>query len=1488
MVKPEPPGSGDPLDLLTPPTRAWFEATFPDLLPSQRKGWPAIASGDHTLIQAPTGSGKTLAAFLWVLDQLFTRPLPDRKDRCRVVYISPLKALAHDIERNLRAPLLGIRHAAERQGVQLPELTTFLRTGDTPSQDRQQMLRYPADILITTPESLYLILTSSARETLSSVEWVILDEIHAVAGNKRGAHLALSLERMERCTSLPPQRIGLSATQKPIEETGRFLSGYQVDPTGVRNPRQHRVINLSARPLLEVELVVPVEDMTAPNVRTDLLDPEPSEQSAESGEDPSPAPPATIWTAIYPPILELIRTHHSTIIFANNRRLTERICAELNSLAGEDIARAHHGSVARPQRIEIEESLKRGTLKAVVATSSLELGIHMGAVDLVIQVEAPISVTSGLQRVGRSEHHAEGVSKAKVFPKYRGDLLVATVMVDRMMEGEIETTRIPLNPLDVLCQQIVAEVSIGSPLSADELYNLVLGAAPYHNLTRSLFETCLDMLSGRYPSDLFTELRPRLTWDRVEGTLTTRRGSRQLAIANPGTIPDRGTYRVVLAESRTHVGELDEEMVYESRVGDVFLLGTTAWRILAITREVVEVAPEPGSIPGTIPFWHGDMLGRSADTGQAIGAFIRELSHLSLEQRRELLQTGYRLDELAAFNLATYIEEELEAVGVAANDQVLVVQRFQDEIGDWRLVLLSPYGARVHAPWSMILTERFRQVYGYEVNGIWSDDGIAFRFPEADEVPGAAELVPDPEEAEALLMEQVGDTALFAARFREAAGRALLLPRRIPGSRTPLWLRRRRSAELLEVAKKFGSFPIVLETYREVLQDDFDMPRLQQLLAQLRSRQIRMVESKIPGPSPFASSLLFAFAAAYLYEGDAPLAERRAAALTLDRELLKELLDESEIREMISPEIVEQVELELQFLTPEKKVSGIDAVHDLLLVLGPLTDYGLAVRVSDCSLLAGWLAELEAQRRVVSMPVGGESRWVAIEDVGRLRDALGSQPPPGVPEVFLETVDDPLGDVVGRYSRTHGPFAASDLTTALGIPVGAANLTLRRLQEQGRVTSGTFSAGQAEIEWVGVEVLRRIKRRSLAVLRQEIEPAEPEALGRFLPGWQGIKDNPPPGTSTMLDIIRTLQGFTVPASVLEKDILGVRHAQAGVELDRLLSTGEIVWVGRGSLGPKDGKIALFFRPQAEQLLFDSVVGVPDQPIYQQLLRTLDRLGAAFFSELYQHMGGGEPSELLEALWDLVWGGFITNDGFSPVRAYTSRSRSRPTKIPRRSLGMGFPPHSAGRWSLVSRLRSASSPTKAEHQALDWAEQLLDRYGILTRSAVLAEGYPGGFTQLYPVLSRLEETGRIRRGYFVEGLGGAQFGQRGAVERLRAENQTGVTVLASTDPANPYGSLLAWPKVSDGRLARTAGAFVILSEGSLIGVLEGGGIRLWDEDADFYPGIAEAISNIAQRHPRFSLRQLNGESIANQDLAAHLTRTGFAPHPRGLVYRPPKN
>ena len=1518
----------DPLAPFGPAVRAWFEATFEAPTPAQAEGWAAIASGRHTLIHAPTGSGKTLAAFLWCLDRLVTdpRPAPTREQpgTVRVLYISPLKALTYDVERNLRAPLAGIAHEAARLGQAPPSIAVASRTGDTPADERRDLVRHPPDILVTTPESLYLLLTSQAREILAGVEHVIIDEVHAIAGTKRGAHLALSLERLEHQRgpdATPIQRIGLSATQRPLETIARFLGG-------IGDGREVAIVDAGARKPLEIQVVVPVEDM------------------ARLGEvlpmDEQPGGPVvggemrtSIWPAIHPRILELIRSHRSTIVFTNSRRLAERLAQRLNELAGEELVRAHHGSIAREQRLEIEEELKAGRLPALVATSSLELGIDMGAVDLVIQVESPTSVARGLQRIGRAGHQVGEPSKGVIFPKYRGDLLETAVVVKGMHDGSIEQTILPRNPLDVLAQQLVA-MTIGERFTVDELLEIVRRAAPFETLTREALEGVLGMLSGAYPSDEFAELKPRVIWDRQADTVEGRRDARVVAVTSGGTIPDRGLFPVFLeGEAGTpgrRVGELDEEMVYELRAGmhgDVVILGASSWRVADISPNRVTVTPAPG-VPGKLPFWKGDSVGRPIELGRAMGAFVRE-TEAELERgpigrvaAAERLQRDHDLDALAAENLIAYLEDERGATGVLPTDRRIVVERFRDELGDWRLVVLTPFGGRVHAPWTMALEARLSERLGLEVQTIWSDDGIAIRLPDGESSLDGVEalLFPDSEEIEDLVVGRVGQSSLFASRFRENAARALLLPRRRPGTRTPLWQQRQRSADLLAVASRYGSFPILVETYRECLADVFDLPALREILDGVRRREIVVHSIETARASAFASSLLFDYVAAYMYEGDAPLAERRAQALTLDRDLLRELLGQEELRELLDPEALADLELSLQALVEERQAHDPDQVHDLLRRLGDLSTDEVGDRTiggrPEASL---HLAELAASRRAVRARIGGEERWIAMEDVARYRDGVGVSAPPGVPQAFLGPAAWALDGLLARFARTHGPFLGGDPARRWGLPPGVVEDALHRLVAAGTLLSGEFRPGGAEREYCDPEVLRLLRRRSLAKLRREVEPVDPVTLARFLPAWQGVAASPsasvspatlrgPNALERLAEVVDQLAGLPIPASVLERDVLPVRVPGYQPRLlDELGAMGEVAWVGRGSLGRDDGRVVLY-RPGRELL---RPTGLPDgverpsDEIHDKLRAHLRRRGASFYRELFAASGGRADREVLDALWDLVWAGEVTNDTFAPLRALRWK---RPAKDHRPRMGrltaLG-PPEATGRWSLagdpIDDLPDEAPAVTRTERAHALALALLERHGVVTREAVASEPIEGGFSAVYPVLRAMEEAGRIRRGYFVDGLGAAQFALPGAVDRLRAmRDQPGelagergrvVQLLAAADPANPYGAALAWPRrgETDRRpFQRAAGAYVALVDGAAVIYLDRGGTSIQtlpasDDPAALAPALASLRDLVADGRVReLVIARIDGEPVAGSPLREALMGVGFVAGYRGYALR----
>ncbi len=1435
----------DALESFSPPVRDWFRASFAQPTEVQERGWREVASGKHVLMAAPTGSGKTLAAFLWCLDRLATEPMPPEAERCRVLYVSPLKALAHDVDRNLRSPLVGIRHQMETRGPQPPDITVAIRTGDTPAETRRSMERHPPDILITTPESLFLLLTSAARKILASVRWLIVDEIHSVASTKRGSHLALSLERLCELTRVEPQRIGLSATQRPLEEVGRFLGGAGRDVA---------IVDAGRLKTMEVSVQVPVEDMT--RLTTE-------DEDSARGQN-------SIWPAIYPRLLEQIRAHRSTIVFVNSRRLAERIAARINELAEEELVRAHHGSIAREQRLLIEEDLKAGRLRGLVATSTLELGIDMGAVDLVLQVEAPPSVAAGIQRVGRAGHSVGEVSRGVVIPKFRGDLLESAAVVEGMLDGRIETTVVPRRPLDVLAQQIVAMCALDE-WDVDRLGRVVRRAYPYSDLGPRAFESVLDMLSGRYPSDQFVELRPRLVWDRVAGKVRGRAGAQRLAVTNPGTIPDRGLYSVNLAEDGRRVGELDEEMVYETRVGETFVLGASTWRIVDITPSQVIVTPAPGE-PGKIAFWKADTPSRPVELGAALGKMVRELRSSGGEAAAKRLRERAGFDDLAIKNLLQYLDDQAAATGSIPDDRTLVVERFRDEVGDWRVCLHTPFGGRVHAPLALALEAHLQKTLGVDARALWTDDGIALHLPEVESPPPLDDLILDPDEVQELVSSQLPASALFAARFRDNAARSLLLPKRRPGQRTPLWQQRMRSAGLLQVARQYPDFPILAETWREVMSDHFDMPALGALLRAVRSREIRVVAVDTERASPFASSILFSYVAEFMYEGDQPLAERRAQALTLDRELLAELMGSEDLRELLDPAAIAAVELELQGLLPERYPRDADEAHDLLVRLGDLND-------GECSsrgIAPDWLHALERERRAVSIRIAGEMRWIAAEDAGRYREAMGASLPIGLPEVFLDAGPDPLGSLLRRYARTHVPFVTADPARRWALPAPSVEGALTRLAGRGEVLAGEFRKATDGREYCHPEVLRILRRRSLAALRREVESVPPQALARFLPAWHGIGVRGG-GADRLLEVVFQLQGLALPATVVERDVIASRVAGYVPRLlDELVSMGEVVWVGRGSLGTSDGRVALFLRGDAPRLV-PPAVDPPQSELHERMRGHLGARGASFFRDIYNACGGGDEEVMLDALWDLVWAGEVTNDTFAPLRLLGPAAR-RPTRKPR--LPRITQPRATGRWSLVADLvGSGANATERLHAE---AGVLLQRHGVLTREAVVGEGWPGGFAGLYPVLRAMEESGRIRRGYFVEGLGGSQFALPGAVDRLRSlrDSGGGIVAMAATDPANAYGTVLAWPE-SDGRMARAAGAYCVIDDGRLVLYLERGGRSLLT-NGEVQLSHLQALIAVATQAGRVELQKVDGVNAMDSPLKSALREAGFSQTHRALV------
>lgn len=1529
-----PEGAFDPAVFpFHPATRAWFDAAFAAPTPAQVAGWVPIARGDSTLLLAPTGSGKTLAAFLVALDRLCFGP-PAAVPGVRVLYVSPLKALGVDVSRNLRAPLAGLAAHADRIGGAWHRPTVGVRTGDTPAAERARLARKPPDILITTPESLYLWLTSEAARGLASVEAVIVDEIHALVGTKRGTHLALSLERLEAWrvaagNTVPLQRIGLSATQRPLDESARFLGGGDVDPvTGAWRARPVTIVDASAPKRLSLSVDMPAEEHLLQGITAWQAE----AGAVEAVSDPGSAPPSasrSLWPAIHPKLLALIRAHRSTLVFVNSRRLAERLAAALNELAGEEIARAHHGSVSREARAEIEERLKAGTLPALLATSTLELGIDMGSIDLVIQIEAPFSVASALQRIGRAGHHVGGTSTGHLFPKFRGDLLACAALTERMDGGLVEETRYPRNPLDVLTQHIVATVAMG-PRDADALYALARGAAPFAHLPRDVFDGVLDLVSGRYPTQALgslTDARPALVYDRSNGRLSPRAHARRLAVLNGGTIPDRGLYGVYLAEAgggdtgtdadpdantgtetRTRgkrpsrrVGELDEEMVLESRPGEVFVLGATSWRIEEITHDRVLVTPA-GAQPGKMPFWRAEGAGRAFEFGEAIGGLVRRLEHMPEAQARATLRTTHHLGDAAIDVLLAYLNDQRAATRELPTDRLIVVERFRDEIGDWRVCVLSPFGARVHAAWVTAVSARIRALVPGEVEMFWTDDGFAFRLPDQGELPDLSALFPGPDEVEDLVVAHLAETSLFAARFRENAARALLLPKRDPRRRTPLWQLRKRAQDLMAAALAFPSFPIVLETYRECLRDAYDVPSLKRVLERIARREIRVTHVDTPRPSPFAASLLFGFVATFLYDGDQPVAERRARALTLDVGRLRALLGEDELRSIFEVEEIDAIERRLQCLEPRLPGEDPETLHDLCRRLGCLSADELERRLTlDAGVLPSHLAEMVARRRLVPVRVAGEPRYIVVEDVARYRDALGVVPPPGTPSTFLEPTTDPLTDLVARFARTHGPFTAEAVAGRFGHGPALARLALERLVAADRIVTGAFRPGQSGVEYCDAEVLRALKRHALARLRAAVEPVPPERYARFLCAWQGLT-SPRRGLDALLSVIEQLQGVPVPASVLEREVLPARVADyvPGM-LDALCVAGEVVWRGVESIGERDGRIALYLTDAVARL-------APDRapltgPVYDTVRSVLSTRGAMFFGDLAKAVGGF-PRDVEAALWVLIWNGEVTNDTLAPLRSRLRGAQaSRGGAGARRRAGpfgdftsrRAATPGTEGRFSMLT-VAGARLPGEHTEHITARVLQALERDGVLVREAALCEGL--SFSDAYPVLKALESTGRLRRGYFVEGLGATQFALPGADERLRlgtgpadAVGTGGIArvegvALAACDPANPYGAALTWPKAGDGRLQRAAGCSVVLVDGRLCAYLGRGGrsltlAALLPEAAELRADALDAVTAAlgaaidAGRLEPLTIAEIDGEPAEpRHPFAAAFARAGF--------------
>lgn len=1545
-------------DIFSQATRDWFTSAFqhPTLVQSQT--WAVTAANQHALVIAPTGSGKTLAAFLYALDRLFregeekhtTPPSGKEKNVTRILYISPIKALGTDVQRNLQIPLQGISEARRKRASTEVTIRVGIRTGDTPPQERAKLSRHPPDILITTPESLYLMLTSRARESLRGVETVIVDEVHAVAGTKRGAHLALSLERLDALLAKSAQRIGLSATVRSVTEVAAFLGGDR--PVTVVNPPATRHPN--------IHIVAP-----AANLDDVLADNSASGDAIHKGREGS------VWPRIESGILDQILSHRSTIVFTNSRGLAEKLTARLNELylsrrqafpepqgepvhydsstgstgnraqdTGEYIARSHHGSVSKEQRAVTEHALKSGELRCVVATSSLELGIDMGAVDLVIQVATPLSVASGLQRIGRASHQVGGVSKGLFYPRTRRDLVDSAVIVECMYAGQLETLTPPRNPLDILAQQTVATVSM-DPINVDDWYALVRRASPWKDLPRSAFDATLDMLAGRYPSADFAVFRPRIIWNRETGLLTARPGAQLLAVTSGGTIPDRGMFSVLLPEGdeqagSRRVGELDEEMVYESRVNDIITLGASSWRIQQITRDQVIVVPAPGR-SARLPFWRGEGVGRPAELGERIGDFIHTMSGDNAE-----LQLSPRLrDDNVLSNIKGLIDDQKNATGVLPWSRHLVLERCRDEMGDWRVILHSPYGRRVHAPWALAIAGRLHAQWGADASIVASDDGIVARIPDSDgKLPDAAIFLFEPEKLLRIVREAVSSTALFAARFRECAARALLMPGRTPGRRSPLWQQRLRASQLLEIAAGYPDFPIILETARECLQDVYDLDALEQVIRRLNTGEIQISEVTTPAPSPFATDLLFGYVAEFMYATDAPLAERRASVLALDSELLGNLLGQGDPLELLDPKIIRQVEDELQRRATGRKAQGMEGVYDLLRELGPMTVEELAVRhegtIAD---VRSWLDNLSADKRIFPVVIAGTEQIACMDDAARLRDALGVRMPETLSSAWLHPVNTPLRDLFIRFSRTHTLFTRTQIAQTFGLGVAVADDFLRQLRDEGvliQLRAGTASiADDARAStWVNEDVFHRLRIRSLHAAREATRPVPATSYVRLVLERQGLissADGSPArlpasfggmleGSDGVTRVIEQLAGVGLSASLWESQIFPARVRDYSPDmLDELLATGEVIWSGQKKLGDDDGQVVLHLRDYlAETLSPPSGDSETLSDLQRAILDVLSGGGAWFAPQLSamiqartQSSGHDEwitPATLHEALWGLVWQGYITTDIWAPLRGLSrtvsaSRQpsrrsprmrRGRPTYASPRPTSVAVPvsyttPALTGRWSLLPGERLNDT-----ERMLAWTENMLDRYGVIGRQAVITENVPGGFPALQTLCRSMEDSGRILRGRFVEGMGGAQFAERHTIDRLRdltssnTENQAFTPVaLSANDPANPWGTLLPWPTHPSSLLpARRNGAFVVISAGQLRLYLAQGGKKMmvWSENEEMpSPEIFSALAGALRREPRlrFTLTEVNDKPVRQTTLFTLLREVGFSSSPQGL-------
>ncbi|HEX6533255.1 MAG TPA: DEAD/DEAH box helicase [Gemmatimonadaceae bacterium] len=1460
---------------------AWFAETFGGASEPQRLGWPAIETGAHTLILAPTGTGKTLAAFLWELNQLIVRgaaePLPNA---VQILYISPLKALGNDIHRNLERPLAELRARFERAGEPFPEIRVAVRTGDTPAAARARMTRKAPHILITTPESLAIMLTApKGRGMFALTRAVIVDEIHAVAGTKRGAHLALSLERLEALCEAPPQRIGLSATQRPLDEVARYLGGC-TPPADDGAPPEFRpvtIVDCGLVKRMELSVVSPVPDL------------------GDVG--------GSVWPAVAELVLGHIRRARTTLVFVNNRAQAERIAARVNALAGEELARPYHGSLARERRLALERALKAGELPALVTTSSLELGIDIGSVDLVLQLQSPKRVSAALQRVGRAGHSLGEASRGVLVPTHRDDLVESAAIVGAMREGDVEPTRVPQNTLDVLAQVLVAMASVEDWTSAAML-RLVRGAYPYHRLARAAFDEVLGMLSGKYASDLAAELEPRLTWDRIGDRVSGSRASRLVATISGGTIPDRGLYTVNLPD-RTRLGELDEEFVHESRVGDVFQLGSATWRIGAIEHDRVVVTPAPGA-PARMPFWHGEFSTRSPELSRRVGALRRELARAGADDvaiDAELAER-YACDPAAARSLREYVAEQRAATGIVPDDRTILIEHFRDEMGAVRVIVHSVFGGRVNAPWGMALAQRVRETLGRgdeargaDVQVLATDDGIMLRLPDLGAPPPVHALLGlSADEAERRVVDEVGATSLFGARFRMSAARALLLPRGSPRRRMPLWLQRLKAGDLLEVVRRFPSFPILVETYREVLRDAFDLESLREVLDAIAAGRVTVRTVETPQASPFAASLQFGFVMDWMYADDTPRAERRAALLSVDRTLLGEVMGEEESDDDTAHALAELL-AERRGTAPGRRARSADELAHLLDRAGDLSVEELRERVAEPEARGSAvdpLEELLASARAVAIPFatpgGVEWRVVLAESYPTYAAAFGAERVARVrvgraleeraagdvlPAALATPVLEPRAarrEILARFLALAGPITVSEVRARYGWGARWIEARLTEWERTGRLVCARFRRGVTATEWCSRRIAERARRRALAALRRQIQPVELPAFASFLQHWQHVDPRERlDGPDGLEIVLHQLAGAPRPAEGWERDYLPARLGSYDPGwLSRLGASGQVMWAGDARADASGALVlaAVRFFPRGEGALWlPEMVDAPLGDAAVLVRETLERMGASFVADL-QASTGLAMLPVRDALRELVAAGIVTNDTVEamrevarlrPLPARGGRDEPDPTRwlpstftpspgrpvVQRRPSARRLPkwrrpdlpgPASGwvGRWSLVRPARGAPGGSwgvlaPEEERAEAIARRWLERYGVVTRDWWRRERPAVSWRAIYRELRRLELRGEVRRGYFVEGLSGAQFALPDAVERLRAARDEGsdapLVVLAASDPANPYSlPLESVPRTTLTR-PRGHGALLVTRAGVVLVSAEGRGRRV---------------------------------------------------------------